>query len=98
MTYTTRPDETKCFKQLHDWTPENIYTGPDGKQTCRPCKTEARRAHLRGEAHPKNSGHCRKGHAYTPENTRKKVHFRNGKKEIHRQCIRCELDAQRTRR
>jgi len=93
----TRPDPTKCGRGLHDWTPENIYTDEKtGHQTCRSCKRERNRARDLGEAHPRNSGHCRKGHAYTPENTRKSVRFRNGVKEIHRSCKQCAKDSART--
>lgn len=95
-TPSTRPDPTKCFKGLHDWIPENLYTDGDGHTTCRLCKNEARLRHLRGEAHPKNSDHCRRGHKYTPENTRKKVRFVKGVKTIQRGCRQCEEDAKKT--
>lgn len=94
---TPRTDPTKCRKGLHDWVEENLYVDPKGgKLTCKPCRAEARKVSTRGEAHPKNASHCRKGHPYTLENTRKKVRMRDGQKEIHRQCIQCEKDATKT--
>lgn len=37
-----RPDPTKCKSGLHDWTPANIYTAPNGKRNscCRICVQE----------------------------------------------------------
>lgn len=94
---TPRPDPTKCWKGLHDWTEENLYFDEvRGKTTCRPCRVEARKASTRGEAHPKNADHCRKGHRYTVENTRKRARMVNGQKTIVRQCIQCEKDAAKT--
>lgn len=94
---TSRPDPTKCRSGLHDWVEENLYVDPLlGKTTCRLCKAEARKSFDRGESHPKNAEHCRKGHPYTLENTRKKVRMVNGQKTIARQCIQCEKDAFKT--
>lgn len=86
-------DET-CLRGLHPWTEENIYVNPTtGQRACRPCKLDRAKA---DDKHPKNSGHCRKGHPYTEANTRRTVRVRNGKKEIHRACKQCQKDALKT--
>lgn len=92
----SRSDLTKCAKGLHDWTEENIYTNPTtGQRTCRPCKLD-RMAKPPQERHHKGSGHCRRGHAYTVENTIKMARMVNGKKEIHRTCRQCKKDTRKT--
>lgn len=96
---SVREDPTKCRKGLHDWVPENIYTDPiQHKDRCRECEKDRIKATKTGEhtPHPHGSGHCRKGHAYTPENTRKTAKIINGAKVIQRHCIRCAEDARRT--
>lgn len=98
---SVREDPTKCRKGLHDWVPDNIYIDPVlHKERCRKCEADRKKAIRTGEhvPHPRNSGHCRKGHAYTPENTRKKAVMINGEKKIERSCIRCSTDSKRTRR
>lgn len=32
-----------CKSGQHLWVPENIYTKPDGRDTCRPCRLQASR-------------------------------------------------------
>ena len=32
-----------CKSGQHPWIPENIYTKPDGRDTCRPCRLQASR-------------------------------------------------------
>jgi len=95
---TGRPDPTKCWSGKHDWIPENLRKGTDGRDRCKPCNDERNKAVAEGleQRHPNGAQHCRRGHAYTPENTRKKVRFRNGKKEIVRQCVQCEKDSRKT--
>jgi hypothetical protein len=91
-----REDPTKCGKGLHDWIEENIYTTPSsGIQACRPCRNESRKK-PEEERHPLGAGHCRRGHAYTPENTRKVVRFIGGTRTIARICIACESLRKRT--
>lgn len=98
MTENSSPrlDPTKCRSGRHEWVPENIFTERSGKMTCRTCKDESRERWLRGESHPQNANHCRRGHSYTPENTKKKVKIVDGKKQIVRQCIQCTKDALKT--
>lgn len=55
-----------CYSGRHPWTPDNVYTAPNGRQQCIPC----RRIRQSGEnAHSYGGTHCRNGHEYTPENT-----------------------------
>ena len=35
-----RPDQAKCAKGLHDWTPENTNRPPSGHRYCVPCRAE----------------------------------------------------------
>lgn len=92
----SRSDPTKCAKGLHDWTEENIYTNPTtGSRGCRLCKLEATRKPPE-ERHHKGSGHCRRGHPYTVENTIKMARIKNGVKEIVRTCRQCKKDSTKT--
>lgn len=86
-----RPDgSTTCAKGLHPWTEENIYTIPSsGARTCRACRAE-QKSKPANEVHPQGSLHCRRGHAWTPENTLKRVKMVDGKKTIHRTCRACK--------
>lgn len=97
---SNRVDQDKCGKLLHDWESNKRLNTNTGRYFCGACDDERRAAVKAGlrDSHPQNSGHCRKGHPYTPENTVKVARIRAGKKVIERSCRRCNLDNKLTRR
>lgn len=93
MPSRSNPNTDTCRKGLHAWVEENIYTDPQGHRTCRPCKTTAQK---NPDPHPMGTNRCRRGHEYTPENTKKRVRMINGEKRIYRDCITCAKQGART--
>lgn len=67
---TKNPRRKTCM-QGHKFTPENTYTGPNGKRQCRTCARIRDRARKGYQNKPpsKDRTHCPQGHEYTPENT-----------------------------
>ncbi len=41
------PCDTTCRSGKHAWTPDNIYTCPNGTRACRQCRKERRRDHYK---------------------------------------------------
>lgn len=83
-----RNDKTHC-KHGHEFTPENTYTRPDGKRSCRQCQRD-REATKRAQRPKKQRAlktHCKRGHEFTPENTYA-YDTPNGKKRNCRKCLR----------
>lgn len=97
---SNRLDPTKCHAELHDWESSKRWNSTSERWFCGTCDDERRAAVKAGEreSHPQNSGHCRKGHKYTLENTQKKARMVQGKKVIERSCRRCNEDNKKTRR
>lgn len=85
-----------CYKGLHLWTEDNIYTNPTtGHRTCRECKKDSM-AKPPEERHRKGVNNCSKGHSYTPENTKTQVSKINGQRVVKRCCKQCIKDKKKT--
>ena len=78
--------KTHCGSGKHLWLDENIATNKAaGKRYCRLCANERSRAYTKARAKPKpERTHCKRGHAFTAENTR----LKNG----YKYCKQCHRD------
>lgn len=93
----THPHASKRFcPQGHEYTPDNIYRSKGGRaRTCKHCTLNpggTRNGHTGQDygAYNRSKTHCKHGHEFTPENTRR--HTRGG-----RRCLACDTRNNRNR-
>jgi formylmethanofuran dehydrogenase subunit E len=88
--------KTHCVRG-HEYTPDNTLRQGNGGRRCREChrveSLERKRSSpgYKGYVDNKDKTHCKQGHEFTPENTRRTP---NGQ----RVCKACRADEQRRRR
>ena len=91
--FNVRRDLSKCAAELHEWTPENVYTNPNtGLKMCRPCNNSSARKRYKATPIRKDPARCKSGkQAWTEENW---IIKKNGSK----QCRLCVREAARNRK
>jgi hypothetical protein len=93
MPSTPEAPAALCKAGLHEMTPDNSYTRPQGgKAVCRTCTRDRyreweRKARGKGQVLNAQKTHCKRGHEFTPDNT--KLDTRG-----HRTCRTCSRGLQ----
>lgn len=82
--------KTHC-KRGHEFTPENVYSKPDGGRVCRRCELERSRRdqNYRGNLPAQLRTHCKHGHPFSGDNLRLMPRKRKGIEYTERVCRAC---------